>query len=212
MATATRTRRRRLSADQRRSRVLAAAVSVFAERGYAAASMVEIARRSGVVASVIYDHFPSKRDLYLELLELHGQALIERSVSGVPDAPPRDRLRLSLEAFYEFVEDDPFVWRFLFRDPPADPDIARAYHRIRDRATEAIASVLESEVAPDTALGLRIPRRRAARMFAEAARAATDGLAGWWYANRDVPREQVVAIAMGLLWEGFAGLTGDAQS
>ena len=37
-------------------------------------------------------------------------------------------------------------------------------------------------------------------------RAATDGLAGWWYENRDVPREQVVAIAMGLLWEGFGGL------
>lgn len=206
MAPASKTRRRRLSADERRTRVLNAAVAVFAKHGYEAASMTEIARRAGVVASVIYDHFPSKRELYLELLERHGQALIERSVSSVPESPPRERLRLSVQAFYQFVEEDPFVWRFLFRDPPADPEVARTYHRIRDRATEAIASVFEAEVMPDRAPELRIPRRRAARMFAEAARAATDGLAGWWYENRDVPREQVVAIAMGLLWEGFGGL------
>ena len=208
MATGTKTsQRRRLSAGERRARILEAAVPVFAQRGYSAASMEEIARGAGVVPSVLYDHFPSKRQLYVQLLELHGQALIERSVTGVPDTPPRERLRFSIESFYEFVEEDPFVWRFLFRDPPADPEVARTYHGIRDRATEAIASLLESVAAAATTPELApIPRERAARMLAEAARAATDGLAGWWYENRDVPRAEVVAIAIALLWEGFGGL------
>ena len=49
--------RSRLSAAERRERILAAAAEVFAEHGYADASMAEIANRAGVVASVLYDHF-----------------------------------------------------------------------------------------------------------------------------------------------------------
>jgi AcrR family transcriptional regulator len=211
MTAATRTtERRRLSARERRARILDAALEVFAERGYAAASMGEIARRADVVASVIYDHFPSKRNLYVELLELHGRALIERSVSAVPESPPRERLRLSIEAFYEFVAEDPFVWRFLFRDPPADPEVATVHRRIRDQATEAIADVIASEMAGATG-GIGGSRSENARMIAECARAATDGLAGWWYEHREVPRERIVAVALGLLWEGFRGLL-DARS
>jgi AcrR family transcriptional regulator len=200
-AVTTITHRRRLSARERRSRILDAAVEVFAERGYAAASMQEIARRADVVASVIYDHFPSKRQLYVELLELHGRALIERAVKVVPDSPPRERLRLSIEAFYEFVGDDPFVWRLLFRDPPADPEVAAVHRGIRDQATEAIAEVIRSGMPGAISGG-----PETARMLAECARAATDGLAGWWYEHREVPRERIVAIAMALLWEGFRGL------
>jgi AcrR family transcriptional regulator len=167
--------------------------------------MEEIAARAGIVASVIYDHFSSKHDLYVRLLEVHGRALIERSVRDVAHAAPRERLRLSLEAFYGFVEEDPFVWRFLFRDPPADPRIARVYDRIRGEATDAIASVIGTEMTEAVA-DTGMPRDRAARMLAEGARAATDGLAGWWYEHREVPREQVVALATSLLWSGFGGL------
>lgn len=182
---------------------------MFAEHGYAAASMTEIAARAGVVASVIYDHFASKRELYIDLLELHGRSLIERSVIEIPDAPPEQRTRLGVEAFYEFVEEDPFVWRFLFQDPPTDPEAAAAHSRIRDEATEAIA-VQIAAIAPQVPAPPGMRRDLAARMFAEAARAATDGLAGWWYDNRDVPREQVVTVATALLWGGFQGLIAGA--
>ena len=200
--------RQRLAPDERRRRILDAAVEVFAERGYQGASMEEIAGRAGVVASVIYDHFTSKRNLYVELLELHGEALIERSVSRIQESEPRERLLRGIEAFFEFVEEDPFVWRFLFRDPPAVPEITDVHREIRDRATEEIASVLESQATPQVTAELPIPRKRAARMLAEAVRAATDGLAAWWYENRETPREHVVAIAMSLLWNGFGGLVG----
>ena len=53
-----------------------AATEVFAEHGYAAASMDEIARRSGVSAPVVYDHFASKADLHRRLLERHRDELV----------------------------------------------------------------------------------------------------------------------------------------
>jgi AcrR family transcriptional regulator len=193
--------RRRLSAEQRRERILAAATEVFAERGYGGASMGEIARRSGVVASVIYDHFGSKRELVIELLELHGAALIERTITELEPAPPSELLRTSIELFYRFVEADPFVWRFLFRDPPADPEIAAVHRRIHDRATEGIVELVRMSAPPGRGLA-GVPYERATLMVAKASQEAVQGLAEWWYENREVPREEVVEIVFRVLWDG----------
>ena len=211
MTTATRdTRssgRRRLSAAERRERILDAATEVFAEHGYAAASMGEIASRAGVVASVIYDHFPSKRELHIELLQIHGEGLIRRSIDEIEGDVPERIQRSSLEAYFRFVEEDPFVWRFLFRDPPADPEIAAAWRRLHDRATAGIAGLI-TRGAPDATLPFDLPVETAAWMLAKASQSATNGLAQWWWEHREVPREQVVELAMAMLWEGFSGLAG----
>lgn len=204
MATPTDTRSR-LTAPQRRERILAAATEVFAEHGYTGASVGEIARRAGVVASVIYDHFGSKRELHVELLQAHGDALIERSIAEVSGEAPYDLLRASIEAFYRFVEEDPFVWRFLFRDPPSDPEIAAAHRRVQERATEGIAALV-ARAAPEVGAVLEIPAERATRMVAKASQAATQGLAEWWWEHPEVPREQVVELAVSVLWEGQRGL------
>ena len=61
--------RRRLPAAERRELIEQAATRVFAEHGYAGASIDEIARRSGVSPPVVYDHFASKLALFTRLLE-----------------------------------------------------------------------------------------------------------------------------------------------
>lgn len=201
--------RRRLPASERRERILAAATEVFAERGYRDASMGEIAARAGVVASVIYDHFGSKRELAIELLERHGQAIVAETITALEPAPPRELFRTSIELFYEFVERDPFVWRFLFRDPPADPQIAAVHRRIHDRATEGIAALVQMSAPEGTEIP-GTPRDRAALMVAKAAQGTTQELAKWWYENRDVPREQVVEVAWRVLWDGASGMLAEA--
>lgn len=203
--------RRRLSAAQRRERILAAATEVFADHGYAAASMGEIASRAGVVASVIYDHFPSKRELHIELLQLHGEDLIRRSIDEIEGGEPEEIQRSSLEAYFRFVEEDPFVWRFLFRDPPGDPEIAAAWRRLHDRATAGIAGLIVRG-APGATLPFALPVDTAAWMLAKASQSATNGLAQWWWEHREIPREQVVELAMAMLWEGFGGLVEGAEN
>jgi AcrR family transcriptional regulator len=203
--------RRRLSADERRARILDAATEVFAEHGYVAASMGEIAARAGVVASVIYDHFGSKRELHIELLKLHGEELIRRSITEVEGVTPEDIQRTSIEAYFRFVEEDPFVWRFLFRDPPSDPEIAAAWRDLHDRATAGIADLIKLG-SPPGELPLGLPGETSALMLAKAAQSANNGLAQWWWEHREVPREQVVALAMSLLWEGFSGLLSRAAT
>ena len=194
--------RRRLSAAERRERILAAATEVFAESGYHAASMTQIAERAGVVASVIYDHFPSKRDLHIELIRIHGDALIERTITSITPASPLEMLQESIDIYFIGVEEDPFAWRFLFRDPPGDPEIAEAWRACHNRATEGIAALTRLGVPNLTEL-TDMPAEQAAWMLAKVTQSATNGLAQWWYENREVPREQVADLARRILWDGF---------
>ena len=60
----------RLPAEQRRTQLLEVAIEIFAERGFHATSMDDIAEAAGVTKPVLYQHFRSKRDLYREVLTM----------------------------------------------------------------------------------------------------------------------------------------------
>jgi len=199
------TRRRRLPAAQRRRLVLDAATRAFAERGYEGASIGQIAQAAGVVASVVYDHFGSKRELYLELLQDAGQALIERTTQPVPAGSAEELFTANVGSFYRFVEDHPFVWRMIFRDPPADAEIAAAHRDIQHRASAAIATLVGT-VRPGEPVVPGVPRDLADAMIAEGIKAINNALAAWWYEHREIPREQVWAVARALLWTGLGQL------
>ena len=78
----------RLPRDERRAQLLAAALEVFTQAGYHSAAMDEIADRANVSKPVLYQHFPSKLDLYLAVLDLHIDSLvfeIQKSVASRKD-------------------------------------------------------------------------------------------------------------------------------
>ena len=197
--------RRRLSAVRRRDLILQAAAGVFADRGYHGASMTAIAAAAGIAPSVIYDHFSSKKDLHLELLTRHARALVE-ATTRVPAGPSGEELvRRGTDAFFTYVEHNRFAWRMLFRDPPADEQIAAIHAGIHQRGTAAIAALIHT--APALRLPPGIPRERADQMIARAIKSGNDGLAAWWYEHPEVPRDQVVDAAVSLCWHGLAWLT-----
>lgn len=196
-------KRRRLSPVERRGLILDGAMAVFAERGYEAASMTEIARAGGVTPAVIYDHFPSKAALAVELLELQTEELL-RFVSGALAGAFSDmeaQMRAGVEAFFTYVEEHRFAWRMLFRDPPSDPEVAAAYRQLDARATRAIAGFLEA--GGGGALAAYDDPRQAAEIFAEALKAAQNGLAAWWYERPDVSREEIVERLLEFAWTGL---------
>jgi AcrR family transcriptional regulator len=203
--------RKRISAEERRNRILEAAVEVFAEHGYTAAKMQDIAARAGVVPSVLYDHFASKRELHITLLELHAQQLRERSLRRREGASVEEMVRASIASYFEFVEEDPFIWRVLHQDPPADPEIDAVCREIADRGTASIADLIRYG-AGDLKSVKGISLDEGAWILARATQSASDGVARWWYDNRDVPRERVVEIVFMLLWQGFEGMLKQASA
>ncbi len=203
--------RKRIPAEERRIRILDAAVEVFADRGYTGAKMSDIAAHAGVVPSVLYDHFTSKRELHVTLLEQHAQQLRERSLRRLEGASVEELVRAGIANYFEFVEKDPFIWRVLHQDPPADADIAAVYRQIADQGTASIADLIKFGAGKAKSVN-GITLDDAAWILARATQSATDGVARWWYEHRDVPRERVVELVFMLLWQGFDGMLRQASA
>lgn len=201
--------RKRIPAEERRIRILDAAVQVFTELGYAGAKMQDIAARAGVVPSVLYDHFASKRELHITLLDQHAEQLRERSLRRIEGASIEELVHANIANYFEFVEEDPFIWRVLHQDP-ADPEIAAVCQEIADQGTAAVADLIRYGAGEITSLkGITVDD--AAWILARATQSAADGVARWWYENREVPRERVVELVFMLLWQGFDGMLKQAD-
>jgi AcrR family transcriptional regulator len=193
----------RLRPQERRALIVQAATEVFARRGYREASMAEVAGAAGITPAVIYDHFPSKADLQIELLEDVNERLLAQVGAALAEAPeePAERMRRGVDAFFRFFEDHPDTWRLLFRDPPSDPRILEVYEGIHQNATSGIAELLKAnapaELFADPSAELRL------EMLAQLLKTAQNGLADWWYDRREVPRERVVEAVLDFCWLGL---------
>lgn len=190
---------KRLKAEQRRQVIEQAATEVFAEHGYAAASMDEIARRSGVSAPVVYDHFASKADLHRRLLERHRDELVALWREHLlTDEDASVRLPRAIDAWARYVEAHPYAWKMLFRETTGDSEAAAVHREVLAGSRALLAPLVSAEPGGDT-----LP----AEMTAELIRSALTGLALWWQDHPEVSREEIVATAMNVLWVGFERLS-----
>lgn len=183
--------RRRLRAPQRRELILAAAVRLFAERGYHAASMDEIGAAAGISKAVVYDHFASKRELYtilLDTIRADIDGLISQTVTPMERGPKR--VYAAVEAFFGFVEAYPDACRLLFLESQGTTESAEIVGQLEERVAIELSQMLANDPA---IFGGHPDRERQLRILAELLRAATHGLASWWYRNPEVPRGDLVA-------------------
>ena len=195
-------RRRRLPAAQRRETLIAAASELFAQRGFDHVSLDEVAERAGVTKVIVYRHFASKKDLYLQLLAIHRDELLGTLAEGmVADTPLAARVPAVADAWFSYVERTPFAWAMLFQDVTGDPEIRTFHAGMRDTARSAIVGLLAAEPA------LRLERAML-EPVAELLRSAMTGLALWWLDHSDVPRATLVESIMQTTWLGLSGVTG----
>jgi AcrR family transcriptional regulator len=135
----------RLPADQRRQQLLDVARDVFAERGYHATSMDEIAEAAGVTKPVLYQHFPSKRSLYIELLTDTGDHLLRELTAATRNVERgRDRVESGFLAYFRYVADSRAGFRLLFSASiRTDPEFARIVDTVVQAAADVISELIE---------------------------------------------------------------------
>jgi AcrR family transcriptional regulator len=99
-----------------RQHVLGAAVGVFAERGFDATRVQEIAQRAALSLGTIYSVFPGKQELYEAILAEHGQALLAL-VRGVHDrkVPARETLDELIGIYIDYFVGHPDFLRMQLR-------------------------------------------------------------------------------------------------
>src|SRR4051794_17760588 len=141
----------RLPAPRRRRQLLDVALRVFADRGYHVTSMNDLAEAAGVTKPVLYQHFRSKRALYLELLDDVGTRLHEAIAKATAAAgTPRGQVENGMRAYFDFVAAEPSAFRLLFGSGARrDEEFADAVARVETGIAEAVAALIDADI--DTA-------------------------------------------------------------
>jgi AcrR family transcriptional regulator len=146
---------KRKRSDETRARILDSAEQVFGERGYHGASVVEITKNAGVGLGTFYIYFPSKIEIYRQLLRSRQEEFINasrRAYEGATDQ--REIIKGAFRAFFHWIGNRPTVLRLLreaeFVDPTLLPDLytTRA-EELRDRLARAIELGAIKEDDPD---------------------------------------------------------------
>lgn len=148
---ATRRRTRRPRAE-REAEILDAARAVFAERGYGAAAVAEIAARAGVVEGTVYAYFESKRALLIAVMKQFYEALIADTETGLAAVRgSENRLRFVIRRHVDTFTRDLGLCRVIIRE--ARPDVAlydEAILALNRRYTGLALQVLEEGITDGT--------------------------------------------------------------
>ncbi|UOZ10052.1 MULTISPECIES: TetR/AcrR family transcriptional regulator [unclassified Amycolatopsis] len=189
----------RLPRTERRAQLLAAAQRVFAENGYHAAAMDEIAEVAGVSKPVLYQHFPGKLDLYIALLESHVDELVRR-VQAALDSTTENKQRVpaTVGAFFDFVSSDAGAFRMVFEsDLRGEPAVQEAV----DRATSASVDAITDTITADAGLD-----EDKARLLAVGLVGMSQVSARFWLQHhQSMSQEEAVALTANLAWRGIGG-------
>lgn len=141
----------RLPAPERREQLLQVALEVFAHQGFHGTSMNDVADAAGVTKPVLYQHFDSKRSLYLALLEEVGERLISEVTAatlGVTDG--RSQTERGFRAYFRWVARDHDAFRLLFGSGARrDEEFNDAVRRFTAAAAAAIAPLIAADINPE---------------------------------------------------------------
>jgi len=189
----------RLPADQRRRQLLDIACRIFADSGFHASAMDDIAGAAGVTKPVLYQHFASKRALFVEVLEdVGGQLLTSLGVATAEATTGRDRVEAGFTNYFRFVTGNEPAFRVLFgASARNDAEFATIVDHILEEVAEAISQVIEIEGTDDhrrvlahAVIGMAEATSRDA-LTADGTALSADRLATWvaelaWFGLRGV--------------------------
>jgi AcrR family transcriptional regulator len=145
------TRPQRLPAARRRRQLVVAAIELFGAQGFHDTSMDDIADEAGVTKPVLYQHFPSKRDLYVELLESVGTDLIAAvSRAAEQEIIPSRRVLAGFTAYFRFVSEKTAAFQLLFGTGARGTDeFADVIRRFEDQLAGIIAGLIDAGTDDD---------------------------------------------------------------
>ncbi|MHB8220630.1 MAG: TetR/AcrR family transcriptional regulator [Acidimicrobiales bacterium] len=177
---------RRLTADERRRQLFTVALNLFAERGFRSTTMDDIAEVAGVTKPLVYQHFSSKRALYLELVDSVAKELVAAIGEAVAHAPgPRQQVEMGFAAYFDMVVTHEAAFRLLY-GRNYDDELGEALRRVED----AIAAAIE----PLIAAGLDDGHRR---FLAHAVVGMAEGASRCWITGRGGQAPQGAADGTG---------------
>ena len=192
-----------MTGRERREQLVGVGRAVFAEKGFDATTVEEIAERAGVTKPVVYEHFGGKEGLYAVAVDRAVNDLVGRIVTALDGAGHvRQSVEHATEAFLRFVEEERDGFRLLVRDAPIGSSRGTLPTVLSDVADKA-ETILGKEFADrgfDTTM---------APLYARALVGMVGLVGQWWLEVGEPDRHMVAAHIINLAWNGLGGLEAD---
>lgn len=195
----------RLPAAERRAQLIETATSVFADQGFHTTSMNDVAEAAGVTKPVLYQHFSSKRDLFVELLTEIGNQLRDTIAKATADASgPRQQIEKGFHAYFEYVGTNTDAFIVLFGSGAGrGAEFASLTRAVEASIAEAIAEliVVDGEPAEDREL------------LAHTIVGMTEAASRFWLVHDRTPGVDELAERVSrLAWSGMRGLDAEVAA
>lgn len=178
---------RRMDVDERRAQLLERGAELFTSHSYEELSMSKIASEVGISKSLLYHYFPSKQAFFEATLGAWAEELQKRTAPD-PDLPPVEQLQGSLGAFLGMVEENAVAYRNLMQSATGVAAIRDLVEEVRRATAERILAGLYPDGPPPKA-----------RIAVSGWLWFMDGACLNWIEHRDVEREQLRDLLLGVL-------------
>ncbi len=186
----------RLNAADRREQLLAAARTTFGSHGFTATSMNDIAVSANVTKPVLYQHFESKHELFLEVLTATATQLND-SISNVlaKASTGREKVEHGIAVYVSFFDEHPENYRVLYGEGVrSEPAFASELRTIQNTINDLVAEHIEIDQLDQD---LR-------RLAAEAISGLLESAVGHWLEEgQPQPADQVSSLLASLAWRGL---------
>ena len=204
----------RVPRELRRRHLLELATELFSERGFAAASMDELAERGGVSKPVIYGLFGSKEGVLVAVIDELGIELNRAVVEAVAGKRgPEELLRSGSLAFFGFVGERSETWSMIFGatrsiETAASTPAAAKIAEIRARQDMLVSAVI---LASAQELG-GSPDQLEVSAITRALNGVYEGLVEWWTDHPEVEPEQLTEWVMVLILPGLEAMAASTAA
>jgi len=188
----------RLTAAARRSQLIEIGLAVFAERGYEATSVEEIAARAKVSKPVLYDHFGGKEGLYAVVVDREVENIVQKVAESVDTGSPRARIENAALAYLTYVKEHPEGFAVLQRDTPtASGEMPALMYDLADR----VSAVFTEQFSAGGYDAKNAP------IYAHALVGMVAFVGQWWTDSQKPPPVETVANHIAALaWTGLRQL------
>ena len=189
----------RMSGQERREQLLNVGRKLFAEKGFEAVSVEEIAAKANVSKPVVYEHFGGKEGLYAVLVDREMNYLLNSFEDALNGTNPRLLLEQAGMALFDYIDEYPDGFRILVRDSPMAQTTGTFASLIIDVATQ-VEHLLAKEFAAHKM------DKKLARMYSQMLVGMVALTGQWWLDARKPKKDEVVAHLVNLAWNGLAGM------
>ncbi|WP_347343542.1 TetR/AcrR family transcriptional regulator [Jatrophihabitans telluris] len=188
-----------MTGNQRREQLLDVGRALFAEKGFEATSIEEIAARANVSKPVVYEHFGGKEGLYAVVVDREMRRLLDRITSALTGDNPRALVEQAALALLVYIEEETDGFRILVRDSPVVSSSGTFSSLLNDIASQ-VEYILVGEFSR------RKLNPKLAGMYAQMLVGMVALTGQWWLEVRKPRREEVAAHLVNLGWNGLKGL------